>query len=156
MKLPEHPIISLIVLFCFLIAATGLARPASAAERFRKKKPVDRDAFLHAIRDVETGDDPGAEGPGGELSAYQFTAATWRRYTSADFSCARSLPGLAERVARVHFAVLVKSLGLAGKDPRALAAAWRWGERHHPKHRLSPYAQRVAASYENYLAEAAR
>lgn len=81
---------------------------------------------LRAIAGVETGNNPAAVGPAGELSAWQFTRATWRQYTSAPFGRARADPVLAELVARTHLERICADLRRQGCPVTPYAIARRW------------------------------
>jgi hypothetical protein len=112
-------------MICFAIALFAATVASS-----REISPADQDtALLHAIAEVESGNNPVAIGRRGELSAYQLDYWTWRLHTSFDFSLAHTRPDLAERVARSHLAWLHHALLSADlpDTPENLACAWNAG-----------------------------
>jgi hypothetical protein len=88
----------------------------------------EKDAFLAAIRMVETGDRPGAVGSLGERGSYQFRSHVWRQHSRLPFRLAHD-PSAADRVAAAHFDWLVDACRSAGVAPTAqtLAVAWNAG-----------------------------
>jgi hypothetical protein len=115
----------------------------------RRKKPVDIQIFLRAIRQVESGDNALAIGPVGERSAYQFTRATWERHSSSPFERATHDPLLAELVAQRFLRTIrwkLQQRRLA-ESVENFAAAWHWGEGFESKRSESNYAERVSNLY---------
>jgi len=84
--------------------------------------------FLHAIRQVETGDNYNAP-PGrlGEQGPYQFRREVGRRDTHAPFAEPRT--GMADRIAARHYAWIRRQLTGAGVSASTwnMAAAWNSG-----------------------------
>jgi len=90
--------------------------------------PVSEQSFLHAIRQVESGDRyDSPRGKAGEVGAYQFRLAVWRQYTSAPFSQAQTR--YADTVANRHYLWIAQTLRSAGIKPTSwrIAAAWNSG-----------------------------
>jgi hypothetical protein len=102
--------------------------------------------LLFALSSVETGNNPTAIGPGGERSAWQFTADTWRRHTKLPFRLASEDPVHAREVAEMHLDYLSAELRTRGVDPTPehLAAAWRYGPASSRVCAGTDYAKRVA------------
>lgn len=103
---------------CALVAGEKRRRPARAHAR-----PLDLDAMLWAIRQVETGDNPRALGRLGERSAYQFRALTWRNYVRAPFRLATTNPHAADLVAARH--LRSSSPGCETASCRSPRSSWR-------------------------------
>ena len=89
---------------------------------------IDRDAFLKAIAEVETGGNPRAVGRLGERGLYQFRKETWRQHTRRSFFEAHN-PNVSYQVASQHFDWLYDGLVRNGVRPTnyLLAAAWNAG-----------------------------
>jgi hypothetical protein len=140
-------------LFLFLVCAVAACwcAPIDFIARRRSEK-IDDDSLLHAIRDVESGDNPGAIGPCGERTAYQFTVATWRGYTVMPFERAGLCPALATTIARRHLDWLRKAAPWPVSVER-LANAWHRGLGGARESQTSDYAQRVRRLYDYYRAE---
>ena len=103
--------------FFILLAATALAQP------------LDQDRFLHAVRQVETGQGwDGTPGKHGEMSHWQITPATWRQHTALPFDLARD-PAIARLVAAKHACWLAAGLQRAGyaPTPARVGTAWNVG-----------------------------
>lgn len=136
--------------YCYAKTAVGEMR----AKAQRPGKGMDRAALLLALRMKETGNRPGAVGRLNERTAYQFTAQTWKIYTSAPFATAGIDTLHADRVADAHLAYITRQLDRRGLpiEPAFIAAAWRYG----PWFKLdcvrSDYAREVANLYEVYAA----
>jgi Transglycosylase SLT domain len=97
------------------------ARPAQASVE-------EREAFLQAVAQVETGGNPRAVGRFGERGLYQFGRDTWRRYTSRSFYDAHS-PAVAHEIAVRHFDWLYQRVVDEGRRPTPyiMAVAWNGG-----------------------------
>jgi hypothetical protein len=89
---------------------------------------LDRDVFLSAVAEVETGGNARAVGRRGERGLYQFTRATWQRHSSRPFAEAHN-PTVAHSVAVQHFNWLRARLSANGREPTAyrMAVAWNAG-----------------------------
>lgn len=116
------------VLFCCLLAPH--VPPLIAGE----PASVEESRLLAAIAQVETGTSNLARpsrkvGRAGERSAWQFTAATWHRYTSRRFSDASTDATLAHLIASLHLRFLRLELESRGQaaGPYNLALAWNAG-----------------------------
>lgn len=112
-----------------LVAATivtGLLVPSQS--RAATPAPLDRDLFLRAIGEVETGGNPRAVGSRGERGIFQFSRRTWQQYTTRSFSEAH-VPSVAIGVAERHFDWLHEGIVRNGREPTPylLAAAWNAG-----------------------------
>jgi hypothetical protein len=129
-------ILAAIALFSACMFLICLAAPASAALVDRRKKAtdeIDADAMLDAIAQVESGNNPHAVNPvTGERGRCQFTEATWRLYTNADFATwAASGASFVRRIERQHLREVCAGLrGLGHRlTPELVAAAWlHWVE----------------------------
>jgi soluble lytic murein transglycosylase-like protein len=110
------------------------------------KASINKEAFLYAIRQVESGDNHAAIGNGGERGAYQFTASTWRMHSKQSHRNAHSETS-ATIVAFNHLEYLIKKVG--GDDVKKLALAWNCGLRgiKKPSKRSKDYAERVMNLY---------
>lgn len=89
---------------------------------------IDREAFLKAVAEVETGGNTRAIGSQGERGLYQFGRTTWSRHTKRAFADAHN-PRIAHDVAVQHFVWLFSRLEANGAEPSAyrLAVAWNAG-----------------------------
>jgi len=137
-------------LFAF---GAGLTLGAATAEAQSTEKPsLNRDAFLKAVAEVETGGNPRAVGRHGERGLYQFTYATWRRHSSRPFTDAHN-PRVAHDVAVRHFVWLHDRLTAAGREPDAyqMAVAWNGGV----ARAISGKAPRTTRSYATRVANIA-
>jgi len=125
-----------------VLSLSAAVREAAAAE------DTGRDAFLRAIAEVETGNNPRKVGRLGERGQYQFRLATWRQHTSRPFREAHS-PSVAYTVAARHYDWILQSLERNGKraTPFMIAAAWNSGVTRVNSGRIPAvsrdYAQRV-------------
>ncbi len=140
------------VLFSCLL--TPHVAPLCAAEAFS----LDEARLLAAIAHVETGTVNLARpvrrvGRAGERSAWQFTPATWRRYTRTEFTQASTDATLAHLVAQLHLRYLRVELETRGQlvNPYTLALAWNAGLAGVLKNRAGfparDYAERVDNIY---------
>ena len=132
-----------IALCCLILPVAG-ARAA-----FVHDLPQSELDFLHAVRQVESGDRYDCPpGRAGELGAYQFKREVWAKYTRSSFSQART-PG-ADEVAADHYAWIVSQLERRGilANPWNVAAAWNGGLKVVTDRRIGAatrdYASRVA------------
>lgn len=130
-----------------LAAVLGLSMVQSA---FAASDPkFDKNAFLSAIAEVETGGDPYAVGRQGERGLYQFRSGVWKQYTNRSFFQAHN-PDVAFGVAVKHFNWLYDGFIRNGLHPNAymMAAAWNGGLNRALSGRLTKgtrnYARRVA------------
>jgi soluble lytic murein transglycosylase-like protein len=114
------------------------------------KASINKDAFLYAIRQVESGDNHAAIGKRGERGAYQFTASTWKMYSKQSHKNAH-YEVHATIIAFNHLEYLIKKVG--GYDVKKLALAWNCGLRgmKKPSKRSKDYAERVNNLYESRL-----
>lgn len=125
-----------------LVFALSAVREAAAAQ------DNGRDAFLRAIAEVETGNNPRKVGRLGERGQYQFRLATWRQHTKRPFGEAHS-PSIAHAVASRHYDWILQTLQRNGKQPTPfmIAAAWNSGVTRVSSGRIPAvsrdYAQRV-------------
>lgn len=132
----------------FLPAANAMERARYSKTKARQPL-VDDEAFLYAIRAVESGGNPRAVGKHGELSAYQFTASTWHLHTEAPHVWGQS-PGFADKIARTHLAWLQERLVKREISPTVanLAAAWHHGPNFSSAALVSSdYSERVVNLY---------
>lgn len=90
--------------------------------------PMDREAFLKAVAEVETGGNTRAVGRLGERGLYQFNRPTWKRYTKRSFLDAHD-PVIAHDIAVQHFIWLHARLTANGREPTdyQMAVAWNGG-----------------------------
>jgi hypothetical protein len=121
----------LIVGFLAFVLLAGVAH--AAVDRTRKKPhpPLNVEAMIEAIADVESGNDHSEVGDKGELGRCQFMPATWRRYTNAPFQVyARTDCELTRKVEKAHLSYVCAYLLRRGYqlEPALIAAAWRFGE----------------------------
>lgn len=114
---------------------------------------IDRAKLLLAIREVETGlaGHPRRPGGHGERGPYQFTRATWIRFSSRPFSDAyQAWPSFVAAYRYVdHIAAVLKAHG----QPITvfhIAALWNFGE-HHSANGPSDYGRRVSNLYNDLL-----
>jgi len=107
-----------------LVLWFGGTERASAAEL----NDMDRDTFLRAIAEVETGGNARAIGRKGERGMFQFTRTTWRLHSQRAFADAH-IPSVSFAVAARHYDWLVDGLVRNGRQPTPylLAAAWNAG-----------------------------
>lgn len=125
----------------FGLASGGTLEAANTSQ-------AERDAFLRAIAEVETGNNPRKVGRLGERGPYQFRLATWRQHTSRPFREAHS-PAVAHAVASRHYDWIIRTLERQGRPvtPYLIAAAWNSGVTRVSSGRIPPaardYAQRV-------------
>lgn len=105
-----------------VVLAAGMTSEAAAAH------DNGRDAFLRAIAEVETGNNPRKIGRLGERGQYQFRLATWRQHTKRPFGEAHS-PAVAYAVASRHYDWILQTLERNGRQPTPymIAAAWNSG-----------------------------
>lgn len=145
------------IILCVVVLVLVLAFLSSlrAAEDVQKKwlaseaEPVDEDALLDAIAEVESGNNSRAIGAHGERSAYQITPQSWAMHTRARFELATREPSRARQVARMHLAWTVETLRRTHAEPSIalIAAAWRYGPGLAWKFQRQDYARRVCALY---------
>lgn len=138
----------LFVLFC--AAAACCAASDTVTDWRRRRAALDPLALLAALRQVESGDRPYAVGAAGERTAYQFTPATWARYTQRSLERGAADTSFANMVAAMHLAYLRQRLSARGlrETPENLARAWRHGPNFSPGATArSDYAARVANLY---------
>lgn len=110
------------------------------------KADINKEAFLSAIRQVETGDVHSAIGKSGERGAYQLTRQTWAMHSKYTHKSAHN-PDHALIVAFAHLDWLIARVGT---DPVKLAIAWNGGlgAVKNPSKRQKDYARRVNNLYE--------
>ncbi len=148
--------VSAVAVLCFLAVGAVFCAPIDAIERIRGARKqtdlVDEDVFLTCIRAVESCGNPRAVGRAGELSAYQFTEATWRQHSPAPFIWAQA-PKYAHKIARTHLAWLTERLVVRGITPTvtALAMAWHRGPNVFEWQQISDYERRVLALYDEEM-----
>jgi soluble lytic murein transglycosylase-like protein len=89
---------------------------------------LDKESFLRAISEVETGGNSRAIGRAGERGMYQFSRQTWRQHTSRSFHDAHN-PLVSKQIARMHFDWLEAGFRRNGRTPNSymMAAAWNAG-----------------------------
>lgn len=115
---------------------------------------VDRESFLRAIAEVETGSNPASIGRHGERGLFQFRKAVWAQHTSAPFTRAHH-PDTSWSIARIHFDWVYAYLSSKGVPPtvQSMAMAWNAGVGATVRRQIGPatkdYAQRVAALVED-------
>ncbi len=102
----------------------GSGQAVSAAEAV----DVERETFLRAIAEVETGGNARAIGRRGERGMFQFTRTTWRLHTRRAFADAH-IPSVSYDVAARHYGWLHDGLIRNGRTPTPylMAAAWNAG-----------------------------
>jgi len=102
----------------------GNSQPVLAAEVSR----VERETFLKAIAEVETGGNARAIGRKGERGMFQFTRTTWRLHSKRAFADAH-IPSVSFDVAAQHYDWLYDGLIRNGRQPTPylIAAAWNAG-----------------------------
>lgn len=116
--------------FCVAVLASCAwlsAGPKGHAQEARD--PVlDREVFLRAISEVETGGNSRAVGRAGERGMYQFRRQTWQQYTSRSFYEAHN-PVVARSIAARHYDWLLDGFRRNGRTPSVylMAAAWNSG-----------------------------
>ena len=110
------------VLGCTMILAAGSLSAASTGH------DDGRDAFLRAVAEVETGNNPRKIGRLGERGQYQFRLKTWRQHTRRPFGEAHH-PTIAHQVASRHYDWILQTLERNGRraTPYMIAAAWNSG-----------------------------
>jgi soluble lytic murein transglycosylase-like protein len=88
----------------------------------------ERETFLRAVAEVETGGNPRAIGRRGERGMFQFTRTTWRLHTRRAFADAH-VPSVSFEVAARHYDWLYDGLVRNGRTPTPylMAAAWNAG-----------------------------
>jgi len=130
--------------------AAVLALVSSGNARTAHPQPeIDREAFLTAIAEVETGGNSRAVGRLGERGQFQFRGSVWRQYTNRSFFEAHN-PTMSYYVAVKHFDWLVDGFRRNGRHPTPylMAAAWNSGLTRTLSGRLPSstrsYAQRVS------------
>jgi len=89
---------------------------------------IERDTFLRAIAEVETGGNARAIGRQGERGMFQFTRTTWRIHSKRAFADAH-IPSVSFDVAAQHYDWLHRGLLRNGRQPTPylMAAAWNAG-----------------------------
>ncbi len=111
------------------------------------------DAFLWAIRQVESGDNPQAIGPRGERSAYQFMEATWRECSTVPFRAA-GVSQERDEAAAVNYLLVIEATLIRRNlviTVRNLACAWHYGQHFDPAKVSGAYADRVLNLYGDKL-----
>lgn len=113
---------------------------------------VDREKFLDAIKEVETGGRLGAVGRNGERGPWQISATVWRQHSRESFWRAHNYAA-SRAVARQHFDWIEQQMQRAGvmPTPGLMAVAWNAGLSSVIRGRWSQstdeYATRVANLY---------
>jgi hypothetical protein len=131
-------------LTCALVLTANIVQAAGSVDSARSG----RDAFLRAIAEVETGNNPRKVGRLGERGQYQFRQATWGQHTKHPFRDAHN-PAVAHAVASRHYDWILQQLERSGKraTPYMVAAAWNSGIGRVTSGRIptasKDYAQRV-------------
>lgn len=142
--------LAVLLVICVLVLPSALA-DTPGATRNALALEVDADALLDSIAAVETGRNPAAIGPVGERGRCQFTLATWRCYTRADFRSWASVDcPFTRSIERLHLEWLRRQLvrqGYPHPEPELLAAAWRHGPAYAAQALRTDYVRRVAALY---------
>lgn len=118
--------------FARRIAALGLAAAVwmGSSQILSAAEAVDteRETFLRAVAEVETGGNARAIGRRGERGMFQFTRTTWRLHTRRAFADAH-IPSVSFDVAARHYDWLYDGLLRNGRTPTPylMAAAWNAG-----------------------------
>jgi hypothetical protein len=88
----------------------------------------ERDTFLRAIAEVETGGNSRAVGRKGERGQFQFTRTTWRLHSQRAFADAH-IPSVSFDVAARHYEWIHDGLIRNGRQPTPylMAAVWNAG-----------------------------
>ena len=136
--------------FVLLQLGAGAVRLGAAEKARAIPRGIDEPAFLRAIAEKETGNDPRAIGRVyGERSKYQFTRDTWAMHTKRPFVDATNDPKCADAVAMKHYAWLVQQLGVLHirVSVRTMAAAWHFGQQFAKICQESEYARAVENLY---------
>lgn len=112
-------------------SATHRVQPMSTTAQFRLESypaadgtPLDADALLWAIAQVESGGNHLARGNAGERGAWQFTEATWRETMPGVAWTEAHDPIVADTAAHRHLARLLDKLRRKGQ-PRTPATLYR-------------------------------
>lgn len=107
-----------------LISLLGLQQSVGAAET----GSVDKDSFLKAVAQVESGNDPRAVGRMGERGVFQFRKDTWKQYTKRSFFKAHDR-SVSYQVALKHYEWLYDGFIRNGYKPTPylMASAWNSG-----------------------------
>lgn len=134
-----------------LLAAVGLSR-GIAAPSSDSQNNFNPAAFLRAIAQVESGENPHAVGPLGERSMYQFTRDTWRLHSLRSIYDATTDPAYAHQIALRHLAYLHSVLRAQAvpETPATLAAAWHYGPRFAKICTETDYVRRVGNLYREF------
>jgi soluble lytic murein transglycosylase-like protein len=113
------------------------------------KADIDKEAFLNAIKLVESGGSDLAIGRNGERGSFQFSKNTWKMHSKQNHKCAHD-PKHSLIVAFYHLEWLISRVG---DDPIKLAIAWNGGSGavSKPTKRQKEYARRVQNLYETSL-----
>jgi hypothetical protein len=161
--------ISVIIGICIAVAV--IAQQSLLARERERAAGINVQAFLKALRAVESDDNPRALGTNGERGPYQFTEGTWEETTRMPFIYAFSRTA-SDQVARDRVFMLLRLAHRVGilpgdryeingaTEPEILAAMWHFGEKRGiwlaTNVKASRYCQRVNALYLAYKAEAER
>ena len=90
----------------------------------------DHNRFLHALAEVESGDDPNKVGAAGERTRWQITPEVWKQHLlNWPFAKFSGFHALARKCADMHLRWLIRSLEVDGVciTPSTLATCWRFG-----------------------------
>lgn len=113
------------------------------------KASINKEAFLTAIAEVESGNNHAAIGKKGERGAYQFTKDTWDMHSKFSHHNAH-FPNHSVMIAFAHLDWLISRVG---DDPVKLAIAWNGGPGavKRPTSQHKSYAQRVVNLYHDSI-----
>lgn len=119
-----------------------------------KSSAIDRERFLDAVKEVETGGRLGAVGRNGERGPWQFTPAVWRQHSRESFWKAHNYP-MSRHVARCHFDWIATRLSANGviPTPQLIAAAWNCGVSATVSGRIPKSTQSYASRVTNLYAQ---
>ncbi len=90
-----------------------------------KSSAIDREKFLDAVKEVETGGRLGAVGRNGERGPWQFTPGVWRQHSRLSFWRAHNYDD-SRTVARLHFEWIKTRLEANGVEATPLTIAYAW------------------------------
>ena len=150
----EKLTVAAVAVAVLLELGVGAARVRAAQGRPAARRPgeVDAAAFLRAVAERESGNNPAAVGRFyGERSKYQFLPETWAQHTRRPFAEATTDPRCADFVAAAHYLWLKRQLERRGivVSVRALAAAWHYGQGFAVACMHPPYAHEEENLYES-------